>query len=692
MTLQPLKDDPDLVVDKVMAIVERHEISTASNDTSEAPVSSSIERQRTGSTSRSGRFPASLVPGQSKRGVFRPALKRLLPGHALRTKKASAIRSKTERPLDSSNSSNGRRGTSESSRLGTLQLGKYAHEEEMPPWLIKLLEKKGAVRASGVIPALKHLLELSEPTEYAYLCHPDALHGEKKSADAYQTMAILGGFCGYRNIQVLAAHIIGTQTTGWQQFGDDIPSIFQIQDLIETAWDRGYNVRGRIETGGIRGTRKYIGTPEAQALFRSMEFPCSVQAFRTHNEQDNNAASRLLQAIERYFEQGAADSSNHKVRSTHLPPIYLQRPSHSVTIVGLEKLKDGHVQLLVFDPEFQSSEAVTNLATKVTRRKQAKINRLLEPYRRSDTHLERFKEFELFSEPSPLEFMRYVARNTPFVIRGGASHWKATQKWNSAYLKSALDGQSVNVAVTPFGNADAPTFSSEHEATVISKPHEELQQFSDFFTHVTQQETDPEFPSDSEVRYAQTHIPFARIALEKAPDAINLWIGNSRSTTALHKDNFENIFVQIVGRKHFVLLPPLFHACVNERPILPATYVRQDDGFALRLDSDSQPVPLATWDPDDAERNATPVSALAKPLRVTLNPGDMLYLPAMWYHKVKQSCISGGEGYVLAVNYWYDMDFSGPLYPMTSFLRELGTIKQSMCHADESKFSPTKPS
>lgn len=58
---------------------------------------------------------------------------------------------------------------------------------------------------------------------------------------------------------------------------------------------------------------------------------------------------------------------------------------------------------------------------------------------------------ELFSEPSPLEFMRYVARNTPFVIRGGASHWKATQRWNSTYLKSALDGQSVNVAVTPFG-------------------------------------------------------------------------------------------------------------------------------------------------------------------------------------------------------------------------------------------------
>lgn len=388
MTPQPLHDDPDLVVDKVMAIVERHEISRASNDASESQVSSSFERQRTGSTSRSGRlFPASLIPGQPKRGVFRPALKRLLPGHALRTKNASAVRSKTERLPVSSDSSNSHQGTPESSRLGKLQLGKYAHEEEMPVWLIKLLEKKGAVRASGVIPALKHLLELSASTEYAYLCHPDALHVAKIRRE--------GGFCGYRNIQVLAAHIIGTQIEGWKQFGDDIPSIFEIQDLIETAWDRGYNVRGRTETGGVRGTRKYIGTPEAQALFASMGFPCSVQAFRTSNEQDVNAAGRLLQAIEHYFQQGAADCSTHKVRSTQLPPIYLQRPSHSVTIVGLEKLKDGHVQLLVFDPEFQSSEAVTNLAAKATRRRQAKINRLLEPYRRSDTHLERFKEFEV---------------------------------------------------------------------------------------------------------------------------------------------------------------------------------------------------------------------------------------------------------------------------------------------------------
>ncbi|EHK27494.1 uncharacterized protein TRIVIDRAFT_141409, partial [Trichoderma virens Gv29-8] len=266
------------------------------------------------------------------------------------------------------------------------QLGKYAHEEEMPVWLVKLLETKGDLRAAGVIPALQHLLELSSRTEYAYLCHPDVQHVAKLNRE--------GAFCGYRNIQVLSSHIIGTHATGWEQLGDDIPDIFQIQDMIETAWDRGYNARGRIETGGIRRTRKYIGTPEAQAFFASMGFPCSVQSFKASGE-DDNASSRLLDAIERYFQQGAVGSMDSKVQSTLLPPIYLQRPKHSLTIVGLEKHKGGDVQLLVFDPEFQGSNTVVRLAAKATLRRQSKVTKLLEPYRRSATHLERFNEFEV---------------------------------------------------------------------------------------------------------------------------------------------------------------------------------------------------------------------------------------------------------------------------------------------------------
>ncbi|KAL6819320.1 peptidase family C78 domain-containing protein [Trichoderma sp. SZMC 28015] len=373
--------DPEPLIDRRMAITEPDEISTTPNN-------AHIEGQRTGSASRSSRpFAASLIPSQPHRIVISQSWKRLLPGRGLRTQKTAAVRSKTKESLDASaRPPNSRAGTQSASRLGTLQLGKYAHEEEMPVWLVKLLETKGDLRASGVIPALKQLLDLSSRTEYAYLCHPDVQHVAKLNRE--------GAFCGYRNIQVLSSHIIGTRATGWEQLGDDIPSIFQIQDMIETAWDRGYNARGRVETGGIRGTRKYIGTPEAQAFFASMGFPCSVQAFKASSE-DDNASRRLLSAIERYFQQGAVGSMDDKVRSTLLPPIYLQRPKHSLTIVGLEKHKGGDVQLLVFDPEFQSSSTVVRLAGKATLRRQSKVTKLLEPYRRSATHLERFNEFEV---------------------------------------------------------------------------------------------------------------------------------------------------------------------------------------------------------------------------------------------------------------------------------------------------------
>jgi hypothetical protein len=71
----------------------------------------------------------------------------------------------------------------------------------------------------------------------------------------------------------------------------------------------------------------------------------------------------------------------------------------------------------------------------------------------------------------------------------------------------------------------------------------------------------------------EADIAWARVALEQEPDAINLWIGNSRSVTALHRDNYENVYCQIIGSKHFVLLPPIAMPCVNEQMLQPATYV-----------------------------------------------------------------------------------------------------------------------
>ena len=57
----------------------------------------------------------------------------------------------------------------------------------------------------------------------------------------------------------------------------------------------------------------------------------------------------------------------------------------------------------------------------------------------------------LYEEPNPLEFMRYVMKNRPFVIRGGCAAWPAVRKWDCNYLRSALGTTPVKIAVTPNG-------------------------------------------------------------------------------------------------------------------------------------------------------------------------------------------------------------------------------------------------
>lgn len=152
----------------------------------------------------------------------------------------------------------------------------------MPPWLFKLLSAGGESRAvqriasngqlyrdvsianevSGIVPVLATLLTADARCERAWLCHPAVQHVHKLKKE--------GGFCGYRNTQMMLSFVLGTKQPGYQRIPpparkdtkDGIPGILEIQRMIERAWDMGFNSHARMQTGGIEGTRKYIGTPE----------------------------------------------------------------------------------------------------------------------------------------------------------------------------------------------------------------------------------------------------------------------------------------------------------------------------------------------------------------------------------------------------------------------------------------------
>lgn len=110
---------------------------------------------------------------------------------------------------------------------------------------------------AGLIPILAQLSALDSGVEKAYYSHPSSLHVGKTPRE--------GGFCGYRNIQMLLSYIQGAKAQGHEDFPGRTPGVLVLQNLIEQAWDQGINHIGRIQTGGIRGTRKYIGTPEVKS-------------------------------------------------------------------------------------------------------------------------------------------------------------------------------------------------------------------------------------------------------------------------------------------------------------------------------------------------------------------------------------------------------------------------------------------
>jgi len=94
------------------------------------------------------------------------------------------------------------------------------------------------------------------------------------------------------------------------------------------------------------------------------------------------------------------------------------------------------------------------------------------------------------------------------------------------------------------------------------------------------------------------------------------WLGPVGTVTPLHCDYDDNIFAQIRGTKRIMLAPP-HHA--------DYLYVREAN-------------PVLFGSPVDAEApdfERYPLARQATLIEVIVRPGDMLYVPAGWYHQVR---------------------------------------------------------
>jgi hypothetical protein len=127
-------------------------------------------------------------------------------------------------------------------------------------------------------------------------------------------------------------------------------------------------------------------------------------------------------------------------------------------------------------------------------------------------------------------------------------------------------------------------------------------------------------------------------------DAIEprLWIGN-RSRVATHYDIANNIACVVAGRRRFTLFPPDQIANLYVGPL--------DYNMA------GQPVSLVDPLAPDLTRFPRFAEAQRAAIVVDLEPGDALYLPAMWWHHVEAP-----GPFNLLVNYWWPGPGDGPAF------------------------------
>ena len=257
-------------------------------------------------------------------------------------------------------------------------------------------------------------------------------------------------------------------------------------------------------------------------------------------------------------------------------------------------------------------------------------------------------------------FRRLVVKPCrPVVIRGAASDWPLAEAAKidgdalTAYLARFDAGRQVEAFVGDAAisgrydyNDDMSGFNFRRQAMPLGEAVRRIAAGSDSETlYVGSLPIANVLPGLAE----DNRLPFA------PPGVLPLiWIGHA-STVPCHYDMMDNIACVVAGRRTFTLYPPDAIGDLYVGPI--------DHTMA------GQPVALAAGAEPGDPRYPRFEQARDRAITVELGPGDALYMPKLWWHRVEAT----GALNIL-VNYWWDAFPVGPDQPFPTMLLAMSAI------------------
>jgi len=209
---------------------------------------------------------------------------------------------------------------------------------------------------------------------------------------------------------------------------------------------------------------------------------------------------------------------------------------------------------------------------------------------------------------SPAEFARdYRAKDRPVVLAGYVSDWPAVRTWSFDHLAQRVG--DVKVIVDSYTSAKART-TTVAEFVDMLKTEDGPVYLQEWLYGASAPELAEDMP---ELEIAQYDF---RRKLYGDDASVNhqLWLGQRGGITRLHQDSYtvDVMHAQLVGTKRWTIMSP---------------------NAELRRGADGTP----DWD-------AFLGSADVDVMQFVCEPGDFLFLPASWYHRIELVTDSIGLG------------------------------------------------
>jgi hypothetical protein len=217
------------------------------------------------------------------------------------------------------------------------------------------------------------------------------------------------------------------------------------------------------------------------------------------------------------------------------------------------------------------------------------------------------------------EFKARYARKQPVVFAGEALEWPCCQHWSQASFAERFGGDDV-LLFNPVKNVDGQL---EYEFSTLGEAIRKMQKDPEINVRFSPLLTlHPELKKDLDLHWyrQRTSLPLPR------SNQLQLFIAGKKSSTHIHTAISENLFLQVEGRKHWVIYPPEYN------PV-----------FKVHIDRTPYFISDLVHDRPDPEK--FPHFDKAVGYECTLQPGDILYNPNFFWHFVTSLEPSVSLGY-----------------------------------------------